>query len=126
MIDNKDILHQLISVGTSCSYDESLPHKEENYLIGTPRNELFTYAMMKRMLLIGQIALNKQYGLSYLTVVPSTLVGPYCHFENKQPHSIFDLIKKIIDYIENKKRVVLRDDGFQRRELLSTSKISWI
>ena len=109
---------KLVSIGTSCSYDESLPHREENYLIGTPRDELFTYAMTKRMLLIGQIALNKQYGLSYLTVIPSTLVGPYYNFENKQPHFIFDLIKKIIDYKENKKKVVLWGDGYQRRELV--------
>ena len=109
---------KLVSIGTSCSYDESLPHREENYLIGTPRDELFIYAMTKRMLLIGQIALNKQYGLSYLTVIPSTLVGPYYNFENKQPHFIFDLIKKIIDYKENKKKVVLWGDGYQRRELV--------
>ena len=115
---NRQPQAKLISIGTSCSYDESLPHREENYLIGIPRDELFTYAMTKRMLLIGQIALNKQYGLSYLTVVPSTLVGPYYNFENKQPHFIFDLIKKIIDYKENKKKVVLWGDGYQRRELV--------
>jgi GDP-L-fucose synthase len=109
---------KLISIGTSCVYDESMPHREENYLIGTPRDELFTYAMTKRMLLIGQMALNKQFGLNYLTVVPSTLVGPYYNIENKQLHFIFDLIKKIIEYKEKKRQVVLWGNGNQRRELV--------
>ena len=53
---------KLISIGTSCCYQESMIHKEENYLIGVPREELYTYAMTKRMLLVGQKALQNQFG----------------------------------------------------------------
>ena len=91
---------KLISIGTSCSYEETSIHKEDNYLLGVPREELYTYAMTKRMLLIGQKALEKQFGLKYLTFIPSTLYGPYYNIKKKQLHFIFDIIRKIIAYVQ--------------------------
>ncbi len=41
---------KLISMGSSCVYDPNLPLSEKNYLVGTPIDSLFTYAMTKRML----------------------------------------------------------------------------
>src|SRR5262249_35028438 len=70
---------KLICIGSSCSYDPHLPLAEENYLVGTPIDSLFTYAMTKRMLYTGLLALHKQFGLRYLCVVPSTLYGPGYH-----------------------------------------------
>ena len=52
--------------------------------------------MTKRMLMIGQQAFSKQFGLKYLTLVPSTLYGPGYEINNKTPHFIFDIIRKII------------------------------
>ena len=61
---------KLIAMGSSCSYAPDMPLSEENYLIGLPIDSLFTYAMTKRMLYAGQLALHKQYGLRYLCLVP--------------------------------------------------------
>src|SRR5437867_4080808 len=66
---------KLISIGTSCAYDTNLELAEENYLVGTPIESLYTYAMTKRMLYVGLLALHSQFGLKYLYVVPSTLYG---------------------------------------------------
>ena len=109
---------KLISIGTSCCYQESMIHKEENYLIGVPREELYTYAMTKRMLLVGQKALQNQFGLKYLTFIPSTLYGPYYNIKKKQLHFIFDIIRKVLDYKENQKEIILWGDGTQKRELV--------
>ncbi|MBI3019410.1 MAG: NAD-dependent epimerase/dehydratase family protein [Deltaproteobacteria bacterium] len=109
---------KLISIGTSCSYADGMPLIEENYLKGEPLEDLFTYAMTKRMLLIGQKSLNKQFGLKYLTVIPSTLYGPHYFSNGKQPHFIFDLIKKILNYKYNKTDIVVWGDGNQKRELI--------
>lgn len=109
---------KLISIGTSCSYDPLLPLTEENYLKGTPIESLFTYAMCKRMMQIGKEALSKQFGLTYLTVVPSTLYGPGYHAEGKQMHFIFDLIRKFLEFKYKNKPIVLWGDGNQRRELV--------
>jgi GDP-L-fucose synthase len=109
---------KLISIGTSCSYDPDLELKEENYLVGTPIESLFTYAHTKRMMQIGLQSLNKQFGLNYLTVVPSTLYGADYHTDGRQMHFIFDLIRKIIRGKEYGETVTLWGDGNQKRELV--------
>jgi glycosyltransferase involved in cell wall biosynthesis len=53
----------IICMGTSCAYAPDQELVEENYLVGTPIDSLFTYAMTKRMLYVGFLALQKQYGL---------------------------------------------------------------
>ena len=110
---------KMIAMGTSCSYEPGMPHKEENYMLGTPTESLYTYAMTKRMLYAGLLALHKQYGMKYLYLVPSTLYGPnYPIHEWKQPHFIFDLIRKIVNGKRKGEPVVLWGDGYQKRELI--------
>jgi GDP-L-fucose synthase len=109
---------KLIFMGTSCAYDPNLPLEEEYYLTGLPIDSLFTYAMTKRMLYAGALALQKQYGLKYLCLVPSTLYGPGYHTDGRQMHFIFDLIRKIIRGKLYGETVTLWGDGYQRRELV--------
>jgi GDP-L-fucose synthase len=108
----------LIAMGTSCSYDPSLPLFEDNYLKGMPEQSLFTYAMTKRMLQVGLQALSKQYSMKYQAYVPSTIYGPGYHTDGRQMHFIFDLIRKIIRGKRRNEKVVLWGDGEQRRELI--------
>ncbi|HIH30596.1 TPA: NAD-dependent epimerase/dehydratase family protein [Candidatus Micrarchaeota archaeon] len=109
---------KLIFMGSSCSYDPSLPLKEENYMAGEPIDSLYTYAMTKRMLYQGVRALNRQFGLKYLCLVPSTLYGPGYHTDGRQMHFIFDLIRKIMRGKLYGESVVLWGDGYQKRELV--------
>jgi GDP-L-fucose synthase len=109
---------KLISIGTSCSYAPDFELTEENYLRGEPIESLYTYAMTKRMLHVGLLALNKQFGLRYLSLVPSTLYGPGYHTDGRQMHFIFDLIRKIIRGKLSGEPVVLWGDGQQRREII--------
>ena len=109
---------KLLAMGTSCSYAPDLPLKEEFYLTGKPIESLFTYAMTKRMLYAGMLALHQQYGLDYLYLVPSTLYGPEYHLDGRQMHFIFDLIRKILQGKHYGKKVVLWGDGEQKRELV--------
>ncbi len=124
---NTNVLHwwkerqpqaKLIAVGSSCCYEPGTPHREENFLRGMPIDSLFTYAMTKRMLYSGLLALNKQFGLRYLFVIPSTLYGPDYHLDGRQMHFIFDLMRKIVDGKQKGANVELWGDGTQRRELI--------
>jgi GDP-L-fucose synthase len=112
---------KLIAMGTSCAYSPDLPLSEEHYLTGLPIESLFTYAMSKRMLYVGLLALAKQYGMKYLCLVPSTLHGPGYHLDGRQMHFIFDLIRKILSAKLHGTPVVLWGDGYQRRELVFLS-----
>jgi GDP-L-fucose synthase len=107
---------KIICMGTSCSYPADLPMTEENYLVGLPGKDLFTYAMTKRMLLTGLMAFEKQYGLKWLCFIPSTLYGP--GFQQHDNHFIFDLVRKIYNGKHYGDEVELWGDGYQRRELI--------
>jgi GDP-L-fucose synthase len=109
---------QLLSMGTSCAYAPELELREENYLEGRPIPSLFTYAMTKRMLYAGLLALRSQFNLTSLTLVPSTLYGPGYHTDGRQMHFIFDLIRKILRGRYLNEPVTLWGDGWQRRELV--------
>lgn len=109
---------KLIAIGTSCSYSPEFSLEEQNYMLGAPIESLYTYAMTKRMLYAGMKALNKQYGLEYLHVIPSTLYGPNYHLDGRQMHFIFDLIRKILEAKHYGKSVTLWGDGHQKRELV--------
>jgi GDP-L-fucose synthase len=108
---------KLITIGTSCSYAPGESLVEEKYMEGAPIESLYTYAMTKRMLLQGLRAINKQYGLDYLYLVPSTLYGSGYHLDGRQMHFIFDLIKKIIRGKELGENITLWGDGYQKREI---------
>ena len=112
---------KLVTIGTSCSYSPDLPMTEANYLQGDPIDSLFAYAHTKRMLLVGQLALARQYGLKWVTLVPSTLYGPDYHTDGRQMHFIFDLIRKIIGAANGDEVPTLWGDGYQKRELIYVS-----
>jgi GDP-L-fucose synthase len=109
---------KLIAMGTSCSYAPEGELVEERYLDGQPTPELLAYAMTKRMLLIGLQAVARQYGLRYLYLVPNTLYGPGYPFDGRQPHFIFDLIRKIARAAATREPAKLWGDGRQARELV--------
>jgi len=109
---------KLIFMGTSCSYSNNYPLIENNYLKGEPIDSLYTYAMTKRMLLIGAESLRKQFNMKYLCVVPSTLYGPCYHDDGRQMHFIFDLVRKIYNASNGGEAPKLWGDGYQSIEII--------
>lgn len=109
---------KLIFVGTSCCYDENGDFKEESYLDDKPHESLLTYAMTKKMLLQGAISLEKQFGMQWLCVTPSTLYGKNYHDDGRQAHFIFDLINKIYKGKKYNENVKLWGSGDQKREII--------
>jgi GDP-L-fucose synthase len=109
---------KLVFMGTSCSYPEGVINIETNYLQGSPTQSLYTYAMTKRMLLVGAQALSKQYGLEFCSFIPSTLYGHGYHNDGRQMHFIFDLVRKIVDASKGGDPPKLWGDGNQVREIV--------
>jgi len=107
---------KMICMGTSCSYTPEIFMAEENYLLGQPEPSLYTYAMTKRMLLVGLQSIQKEYGLKWLYFVPSTLYGP--DFELDDNHFIFDFIRNCYNAKYNNGDFVVWGNGEQRRELI--------
>ena len=109
---------KMIAFGTSVSYSTEENLSEDVYMMGIPNEKFYAYAMSKRMLYSGLISLNRQFGMKYLYLVPSTLYGPNYHTDGRQMHFIFDLIRKIIRGKEYGEKVELWGDGYQRREIV--------
>ncbi|WP_118974882.1 NAD-dependent epimerase/dehydratase family protein [Taibaiella koreensis] len=109
---------KMIALGTSISYTVEEGLSEEKYMQGIPTDKFYAYAMCKRMLLAGLECLQRQYGMQYLYLVPSTLYGPDYHTDGRQLHFIYDLIRKIINGKKHGTPVTLWGDGEQRRELV--------
>jgi len=107
---------KMIAMGTSCSYSPNIKMGEENYMIGEPDVGLYTYAMTKRMLLVGLNSYAEQFGLAFSYYIPSTLYGE--DFDLNDSHFIFDLVKKIYRGKHYGEDVVLWGDGYQKRELI--------
>ena len=107
---------KMVAMGTSCSYDPNLPLREDFYEKGKPEENLYYYAQTKRMLLTGLRALEKQHGLEWLYLVPSTLYGP--GYDEDDNHFIFDLVRKIYKSSRDGSEVELWGDGLQERELI--------
>lgn len=109
---------KLITLGTSCAYDPQLALIEDNYLKGEPIDSLYSYAMSKRMLLVGLKSYQIQYKMNYLYCIPSTLFGPSYHTDGRQMHFIFDLMRKILEKKHFNRPCILWGDGEQKRELV--------
>jgi GDP-L-fucose synthase len=107
---------KVITFGSSCGYDANIEKTEANYLKGEAEPGYEVYGNIKRNLLVGCQAMEKEYGMKYSYLIPSTLYGP--NYELDDRHFIFDLIRKIIDAKQNGGEVVLWGDGYQRRELI--------
>ena len=107
---------KMICMGTSCSYTPDIFMTEENYLLGEPESSLYTYAMTKRMLLLGLHSIEKEFGFKWLYFVPSTLYGP--DFELDDNHFIFDFMRNCYNAKYKNEDFVIWGDGNQRRELI--------
>lgn len=107
---------KMITFGSSCSYDKNEIKIENNYLKGDVEPGYEVYGNIKRNLLIGLQALNKEYGMNYSFLIPSVFYGP--NYDLNDRHFIFDLIRKIVDAKNGGPEVVLWGDGTQTRELI--------
>jgi len=109
---------KLVAFGTSASYAGSGVHVEDDYLDGVPPAGYAAYAWSKRMLLVGQAELGRQYGMRWLHLVPSTVYGAGYHTDGRDLHFVYDLARKIVSGRRHGDPVVLWGDGSQRRELV--------
>jgi len=107
---------KLVSIGTSAAYAPDEEPREENYLKGAPVDDLYFYAMAKRFLFMGQLALQQQFGMKHLTAVPSALYGPGYAVLTKRMNFVLDIAWKVLKHKHAGTPIVLWGDGTQVRE----------
>ncbi|BDV36198.1 GDP-L-fucose synthase [Methylocystis iwaonis] len=112
---------RLLFLGSSCIYPKfaSQPIKEEALLTGPlePTNEWYAIAKIAGIKLCQ--AYRKQYGRSYIAVMPCNLYGPNDNFDLTTSHVLPALIRKFHEAkVEGRDEVVVWGTGTPLREFL--------
>ncbi len=114
-------VQRLMFLGSSCIYPRECPQpiKEEYLLTGPlePTNEPYAIAKIAGLKLCESF--NRQYGTSYLSVMPTNLYGPHDNFDLATSHVIPALMRKAHEaMLDDGKNLVIWGTGSARREFL--------
>ncbi len=117
----KNGVKKLLFLGSSCIYPRLAPQpiKEEYLLDGKlePTNEAYAVAKIAGIVLCQSY--NKQYGMNFISVMPTNLYGPNDNFDLESSHVLPAMIRKFTDAkIAGAKNVTLWGTGSPRREFL--------
>ncbi len=112
---------RLLFLGSSCIYPKLAPQpmKEEYLLTGAlePTNDAYAVAKIAGIKMCESY--NRQYGTSFLSVMPTNLYGPGDNFDLENSHVLPALIRKFHEAKEKKAATVtVWGTGTPRREFL--------
>ncbi len=117
--DNK--VKKLLFLGSSCIYPKMAPQplKEEYLLTGPLEQTNEPYALAKIAGLKMCEAFRDQYGVDYISAMPTNLYGPNDNYDLKNSHVLPALVRKFYDaVINNLPSVEIWGTGSPRREFL--------
>ena len=112
---------KLIFLGSSCIYPKfsKQPIKEEYLLDGKLETTNDAYAIAKIAGVKMCESYNQQYGLNYISLMPTNLYGPNDNYNLKNSHFYPPLISKIYQAkIKKKKTIKIWGNGKAKREIL--------
>ena len=117
----KNKIPYYINLGSSCIYPKfsKQPIKEEYLLANKPEPTNEGYALSKIIGLKSCEYYNKQYGTSYVTLMPCNLYGPNDNFDLRNSHFIPAFINKYAEaFKKNKKFIEVWGTGNAKREIM--------
>lgn len=112
---------KLIFLGSSCIYPKfaKQPLKENYLLSGMLEETNDAYAIAKISGIKMCEAYNQQYGLNYISLMPTNLYGPNDNYNSDTSHFFPALLSKIYYAKKNKlKEIVIWGNGKPKRELM--------
>ena len=111
---------KFIFMGSSCIYPRNCPQpiKEEYLMTGKLEKTNSAYAMAKIAGIELINSFRKEYGYSWISVMPTNLYGPNDNFELNGSHVLPALIRKFVEAAESDTKVTLWGDGEPLREFL--------
>src|SRR3990172_9100589 len=112
---------KLLFLGSSCVYPKLCPQpiKEEYLLTGALEPTNKAYALAKIAGIVMCQSYNKQYGVNFISVMPTNLYGEGDNFDLENSHVLPAMIRKFDDAKKNNaKEIVLWGTGKPKREFL--------
>jgi GDP-L-fucose synthase len=112
---------KFVFLGSSCIYprDCKQPIKEEYFMSGIlePTNSAYAIAKIAGIELINSF--RKQFGRSWISVMPTNLYGPNDNFELLSSHVMPAMIRKFVEAVDgNESKVIFWGSGNPLREFL--------
>ena len=122
----KHNVKKLVSFLSTCIFpaDIEYPLTEKKIHLGEPHYTNYPYAYAKRMTDIQTRAYREQYGLNYVTVMPTNIYGPNDNFSLTDGHVIPMLLHKLYLADLNKTDFIVWGSGNSLREFVYSKDIA--
>lgn len=120
-------VENFIFLGSSCIYprDCSQPIKEEFLMTGPLEATNSAYAMAKITGIEMVNSYRKEYGLNWISLMPTNLYGPGDNFNLADSHVLPALIRKFVEAVESdSSEVTLWGSGSPQREFLHVTDLA--
>ena len=114
-------IKKMINVGSATVYpnDAPQPLREDSVGSGAIEGPIEGYALSKYVVYRACVMANEQHGLSFKTVHPCNLFGPYDNFSLETGHMLPAILHRMHQAKENgNKPIVIWGDGSAKREFL--------
>jgi GDP-L-fucose synthase len=112
---------KLLFLGSSCIYPKLAPQpiREDSLLTGTLEQTNDAYAIAKIAGVLQTQALRREYGLPYVSAMPTNLYGPGDNFHPTQSHVLPAMLRRFHEAVrDGAPSVTLWGTGSPRREFL--------
>ena len=125
-LSRKYNVKKLISFLSTCIFPDkiSYPLNETKIHLGEPHISNYPYAYAKRMADIQIRAYREQYGVNYVSVIPTNIYGPNDNFSLGTGHVIPMLIHKMYLSQKNKTDFIVWGSGNPLREFIFSKDIA--
>jgi GDP-L-fucose synthase len=122
----KSGVEKLVSFLSTCVFPDNVeyPLTESKIHLGEPHSSNYPYAYAKRMADIQIRAYREQYGLNYVSVIPTNIYGPNDNFSLTHGHVMPMLIHKLYLAQQNNTDFVVWGSGKPLREFIYSKDIA--
>tara|TARA_R100001163_G_scaffold65441_1_gene62607 strand:+ start:2571 stop:3479 length:909 start_codon:yes stop_codon:yes gene_type:complete len=119
-------VERLVCFLSTCVFpdDVEYPLTEEKVHLGEPHFSNYPYAYAKRMADIQIRAYREQYGIEYVSVIPTNIYGPHDNFNIETGHVLPSLIHKCYLAQQNNTDFVIWGTGKPLREFIFSKDIA--
>tara|TARA_R110001592_G_scaffold68617_3_gene210230 strand:- start:459 stop:1358 length:900 start_codon:yes stop_codon:yes gene_type:complete len=119
-------IKKLVCFLSTCIFPDNIeyPLTEQKIHLGKPHESNYPYAYAKRMADIQLRAYREQYGLKYISVIPTNIYGPNDNFSISNGHVIPSLIHKCYLAKQNNESFRVWGTGTPLREFIYSKDIA--
>jgi GDP-L-fucose synthase len=122
----KSGVKKLVSFLSTCVFPDNVEHPltESKIHLGEPHSSNYPYAYAKRMADIQIRAYREQYGLNYVSIIPTNIYGPNDNFSLTHGHVMPMLIHKLYLAQQNNTDFVVWGSGNPLREFIFSKDVA--